>query len=213
MEIHELDTHFLQVSQGITVGELIKLLDAFPDTVRARWYVVVRLNTPGKQIVPAAGSGFEVIAVSPGYAVLLPMADLASIVAIGKPEQRDRSLDDCPDLLHPALTVERIAMGAGRARRDWLPRSPNRRLVIQEAGQVIGLLTDEMRAGMFGGVMTHLFGSERPRTSVAKGRITYRCPNCPAGQNIYDFADLIDLATNRLICPNGHIIEEQKTGE
>jgi len=204
IEIRRLCTHFFQVSQETTVRELIEALAALPSNARAQWYTIVQLNIPGPQIVPAVGGGFAFVDMSPGYAVLLPLADLPDIVAVEGMAQLDVALGDLPGLLTPARMIERTIMEEGRARRDWLPGSPRRRLVVLEAGQVVGLLTDELRAGGFGGLMTTLFGREHP--PIPKGRrITVRCP---VDGGIYDFAEVLDLATNRLICPQGHVIEE-----
>ncbi|MCL5998482.1 MAG: hypothetical protein M1546_20870 [Chloroflexi bacterium] len=208
IEIQRLTTRFLQVSLATTVCELVEVLTALPPETRNQWYIVVTLDAPGPQIVASASGGYTVVDTLPGYAVLLPVRDLADVAAAADTGLLDTPLSALPGLLQPVRMIARTTMGEGRARRDWLPGSPGRRLVVLEAATVIGLLTDEERAGAFGGIMTHLFGREQRFTPVAKGRVTYRCPSCPDGQNSYDFADLIDLSTNKLICPRGHLIQE-----
>jgi hypothetical protein len=195
-----LHTRFTQATEDITVQEVGDWLLARPPETRHHWYLVVSVATPGRQVVPRPGGGFEAVEVPPpGYAVLLPLKDLSTEGG------EARTLRDVPDLLAPAVTIERLTLGTQRAIEEWVPVSPGRRLVVLEEGQVIGLLTDEKRAGGYGGFPTRLPGQEQKPFNLAKRRITYRCP---IDGGIYDFAELIDPGTNRLICPNGHIIEE-----
>ena len=182
------------------------MLAALPPDSRNRWYVVVRLSTAGQCVVPASGGGYEAVATAPpGYAVVSPLEDLSEAGETHGEALLDMALRDVPGLLLPAWTVEREVMGAGRANRDWAPMSPRQRLVVLERGQVAGLLLDRPRAGSLGGFMMTLFGRERQPYGVARGRITYRCP---VDGESYDFSEVIDLATNRLVCPRGHVIQE-----
>lgn len=195
-----LHTKFTQATEDITIREVIDWLLAWPPETRRHWYLVVSLATSGRQVVPQPDGSFKAIETPPpGYAVLLPLKDLST------EEDETRMLRDVPGLLEPAVTIERLMLGTQRALEEWMPDSPGRRLVVLEEGQVIGLLTDEKRAGGYGGSLTRLYGQGQKPYNLAKRRITYRCP---IDGDIYDFAELIDLTTNRLICPNGHVIEE-----
>jgi hypothetical protein len=208
IETSALYRRFLQVKHDTTVGELLEKFRTLPAEARDQSYVIVRLEGPGPQVVASACGGFTLGDGRPGYSVLPPDRGFADSEAVEMADQLDVSLGSLPGLPPPARMVERTIMGEGRARRDWLPRSPGRRLVVLESNIVIGLLVDEERAGAFGGIMTQLFGQDQVRTSLTKGRQTYRCPRCPPGENIYDLTDLIDLSTDVLICPRGHKISE-----
>lgn len=185
IDYDHLNTHYFQCDDTATVAEVAQTLDQLPAPARDRWYVLVRLT----------GGGFAIIGLD----------DLQAALAAHGPEIRDRSLAAVPNLLHPSLSLERQGQGLGQARKQ-MRRSPKRRLVVQEAGQPVGLLTEEARAGGFGGLMSSLFGAEQPRYRAAP-TLTYRCPHCPPGQNRYPFSALIDLESNELRCPNGHQIE------
>jgi hypothetical protein len=199
-------TQFALVSEEITVREVIEMLTALPLALRNGWYVVVQLSVPGQRVVPGLTGGYQAVAaMPPGYAVVSPLEDLSPAGETHGEALLDMALHDVPGLLLPAWTVERDVMGTGRASRDWVPLSPRQRLVVLESGQVVGLLVDIQRAGSFGGFMTTLFGRERQPYGVTKDRITYRCP---VDGESYDFSEVIDLATNRLVCPRGHVIQE-----
>jgi hypothetical protein len=202
----DLHTRLVEVPEEIAVREIREMLTMLPVGAHRHWYVVARLAAPSRHVVPRLEGGYEAVeAPPPGYAVVLPVKELSEQWSRDGEVLLDMALCDVPGLLLPAVTIERQTMGTGRARREWMPVSPRRRLVVLEQGQVLGLLTDEERAGGFSGFMATLFGRERKRVAIAKGRITYRCP-VDGGR--YDFAELIDLATNRLVCPQGHLIEE-----
>ena len=178
-----MNTKFILIENTTTVEAVAQALQDVPAAKRMGWYVVVGL----------AAGGFAVI----------DAQDLAEAIEKHGTGALALALRDVPGLLVPSLAVERDAQGIGVARRTMY-RSPRLRLVVLEHGQPIGLLVDVNRAGGFGGAMAVLFGRKRPPdTSGSHAKV-----RCPVDGEVYNFDDVIDLATNRLICPKGHLIEE-----
>ena len=177
-----LDPHFLHVDAANTVEQVIDALAQLPRAQRMSWYFLANLPEGGRAIFSV--SDFETIAEDHGESLWAT------------------PLQDLPGLLVASPEVERTAMGIGEA-RNIMRASPNRRMVVLDQGQPIGLLMDRLRAGVFGGFRARLFGEERPKTSIS-GQIMVRCP--VDGAN-YPLADVIDLSSDRLVCPNGHVIE------
>lgn len=202
---------FLETTEAVTVGNVGRMLTKLLGKQgNYQWYLVVRLSTPGLAVVPRPDGGFmSVETPPPGYAVVLPILEFSEAEAQHGKALLDTRLGDVPELLLPALTIERQLMGTGRARRNWVPVSPRRRVLVLDQGEIVGVLTDELRSGGFGGAMNRLFGKQQQQYNITKGQFTYRCPLCPAGSNTYDVSELIiDLASEWPTCPAGHTIKE-----
>jgi hypothetical protein len=183
IRLERLNTRFIVTDAAATIDAVAQALEHVPAGKRLNWYVVVRLPAGSFAVIDAEDLG-------------------KAILAHGE-NIRATPLRDVPGLLTVSLVVERAAQGIGEARK-LMYQDPRRRLVVLEQGEPIGLLVDVERAGGFGGAMTALFGREH--VLATKGpQITVRCP---VDGGTYDFAEVIDLTTNRLICPKGHLIEE-----
>jgi hypothetical protein len=177
-----IDTKVITVDGDATVADVAQVYEYLPPEKRYQWHVIIRLGEDS-----FATLGLE---------------ELLEATAEVGPAIRGRPLRQLPDI-RTSKQVERQGQGYGEARRIR-NRSPRRRLVVLESGEPIGLLTDTERAGGFGGFMADLFGQvEQPLDQSPKLQI-----RCPIDGQMYDFADLIDLETNKLICPRGHVIEE-----
>jgi hypothetical protein len=181
--MRHLQTKFLVVPSTISLGHLLTGLEQIPTGQRADWYVVVRLDAGGL-------AAFD-------------LQDLAQTVADQPEVNRDRPLTAFPELVIASDTAERQGQGIGQARR-LMRRSHKRRLVVLEDGEPVGLLVDVARAGGWGGIMTTLFGEEQERYNVSEAPVKVRCPVDGA---FFNLADIIDLQTGALVCPNGHVIE------
>lgn len=185
IDIKHLRTDFIQVTHRITLQNVAQALGRLPKGVRMGWYVVVKL---------ASGD----------FAVLHP-AELIAVVDAQGQDILAWPLDQIPELLVPSESVDRQEMGFGQAKQERQVSS-KRRLVVLENGQPIGLLTDELLGGIFGGSWTDMFSSSDSSEQIDLD-IRYTCPKCKL---TYSFGDLIDLKTNRLICPkDGCIVPEE----
>lgn len=166
---------FWLVTPEIPCEDLIMAFLALPAQEQTRWYAVLQ---------PDEGQ----------WAVLSP-AELFEAVQHQEEEVLERPLHAVTSLYVESKAIERKAVGIGQARRD-MHKQPNRRLVVLEEGQPVGLLCDVFHAGLLGGVPLELYGKRQGRPS--RQAITYTCPQC---EKVSDFVDLIDPATNHLICP------------
>lgn len=180
--MERIDTKVTVTDGGTAVADVAQVYQHLPAEKRYEWYVIVRLGDDR-----FATLGFE---------------DLLEATANLGPAVRARPLRNLPGL-QDSKAVERQGQGYGEARR-LRNRSHKRRLVVLESGEPIGLLTDAERAGGFGGFMSALFGqASQPLNKNPQLQI-----RCPKDGQMYPFADVIDLETNQLVCPLGHIIEE-----
>jgi hypothetical protein len=182
ISIEYLDPHFLHVDAANTVEQVIDALAQLPPSMRMSWYFLASLQE--------------------GELAVFGVTDFETAAEELGDELWAKPLQDVPGLLVPSPAVERNAMGIGEA-RNMMRASPTRRLVVLEQGQPVGLLMDRLRAGVFGGFRARLFGEERPKTSIS-GQIMVRCP---VDGESYPLAEVVDLSSDRLVCPNGHVIE------
>lgn len=177
-----INSKVIEADGDSTVADVAQVYEHLPEVKRHHWYVIVQLGN----------DRFATLA----------FKDLLDATEEFGPAIRDRPLRDFPGL-RDSKVIERQGQGYGEARRVR-NRSYKRRLVVLESGKPIGLLIETTRSGGFGGFMSTLFGqADRPINSDAQLQI-----RCPDDGQMYNFADIIDLETDKLVCPQGHIIEE-----
>jgi hypothetical protein len=165
-----------------TVADVAQFYKYLPEKKRHNWFMIVHLGDDR-----FATLGFEDLLEATG--------NIGAAI-------RERPLSDIPGL-KKSKVMEREGQGYGRARHAR-NRSHKRRLVVLESGAPIGLLMDVELTGGFGGFVTTLFGqAEQSLSNHSQLQI-----RCPFDNQMYNFADLIDLESNKLVCPQGHIIEE-----
>jgi len=177
-----INTKVIEADGSTTVADVAQVYAHLPEVKRHQWYVIVQLGN--------------------GRFATLSFEDLLQATEDLGPVIGERPLSDFPGL-RDSKVIEREGQGYGEARRVR-NRSYKRRLVVLESGVPIGLLIETTRSGGFGGFMSTLFGqADRPINSSSQIQI-----RCPDDGQMYNFADIIDLETNKLVCPQGHIIEE-----
>ena len=172
-----LERRILVLDGGATLNEARERVAATAERPR---YLVVRLD---------GGFGATTI------------GDVARAIARLGPAGLDLQLDRLPVFATPGAAVERAAVGSREAER-LCDRQPSRRLVVLEGGVPVGLVTNERRGILSGGLPTELFGASRSLLTryLDDHAQDETCPYCGRSFAFYE----IDAEQHAFACPYCH---------